>query len=111
VRDRRSDGGIRVMAPWIRNPWDRARGEWALVCTCHNVRKLWVARRAERLAAIAPALQAPRTGTGRGTVMGRGGAPRATRDGLLGHPYQIGHLAGRAAPGWREARDRAIFQA
>jgi len=29
----------------------------------------------------------------------------------LGHPYQIGHLAGRAAPGWREARDRAIFQA
>ena len=32
---------------------DRAKGEWALVCTCHNVRKLWVARRAERLAAIA----------------------------------------------------------
>ena len=62
---------------------DRARGEWALVCTCHNVRKLWGARQAERLAAIAPALPAPRTGTGRGTVMGRGGAPRATRDGLL----------------------------
>ena len=53
MRDRRSDDGIRVMAPWIRNPWDRARGEWALVCTCHNVRKLWVARRAERLAATA----------------------------------------------------------
>jgi hypothetical protein len=32
---------------------DRAKGEWALVCTCHNVRKLWVARRAERLAATA----------------------------------------------------------
>jgi len=32
---------------------DRAKGEWALVCTCHNVRKLWAARRAERLAAIA----------------------------------------------------------
>jgi len=31
---------------------DRAKGEWALVCSCHNVRKLWVARRAERLAAI-----------------------------------------------------------
>ena len=43
------------------------------------------ARQAERLAAIAPALPAPRTGTGTGTgtVMGRGGAPRATRDGLL----------------------------
>ena len=25
----------------------------ALVCTCHNVRKLWVARRAERLSATA----------------------------------------------------------
>src|SRR5690606_39803960 len=41
------------------------------------------AQRAERLAAIAPALPAPRTGTGRGTGMGRGGEPRAMRDGLL----------------------------
>lgn len=24
----------------------KAKGEWALVCTCHNVRKLWAARRA-----------------------------------------------------------------
>jgi hypothetical protein len=32
---------------------DRTRGEWALVCTCHNVRKLWVARQSGRLAAIA----------------------------------------------------------
>ncbi len=31
----------------------KATGEWALVCTCHNVRKLWVARRAGRLAASA----------------------------------------------------------
>ena len=30
----------------------QAQGEWALVCLCHNVRKLWVARRAERLPTI-----------------------------------------------------------
>ena len=28
---------------------DRAKGEWALICTCHNVRKLWAARQADRL--------------------------------------------------------------
>jgi hypothetical protein len=31
----------------------KAKGEWSLVCTCHNIRKLWVARRAQQLAAIA----------------------------------------------------------
>ena len=30
----------------------QAQGEWALVCLCHNVRKLRVARRAERLPTI-----------------------------------------------------------
>src|SRR5690606_37960403 len=39
--------------------------------------------RAESLATIAPALPAPRTGKGKGTVKGTGGAPRAMRDGLL----------------------------
>jgi hypothetical protein len=28
---------------------DSAKGEWALICSCHNVRKLWGARRANRL--------------------------------------------------------------
>jgi len=42
-----------ALDPRVPDPWDRARGEWALVCTCHNVRKLWVAGRAERLAATA----------------------------------------------------------
>ena len=23
--------------------------EWALICTCHNIRKLWAARQADRL--------------------------------------------------------------
>ena len=31
----------------------KAQGEWALVCTCHNIRKLWVARQAERLPPLA----------------------------------------------------------
>ena len=29
-----------------------AKGEWGLVCTCHNIRKLWVARQAKRLSMI-----------------------------------------------------------
>jgi hypothetical protein len=32
---------------------DSAKGEWALICSCHNVRKLWGARRANRLGVIA----------------------------------------------------------
>lgn len=32
---------------------DSAKGEWALICSCHNVRKLWGARRADRLGVIA----------------------------------------------------------
>ena len=28
---------------------EQARGEWTLVCTSHDLRKLWVARRADRL--------------------------------------------------------------
>ncbi len=31
----------------------KVQGEWALVCTCHNIRKLWVARSAKRLAPLA----------------------------------------------------------
>lgn len=31
----------------------KARGEWALVCTCLNLRKLWVARKSDRLAEMA----------------------------------------------------------
>jgi len=27
----------------------KVQGEWALVCTCYDIRKLWSARRAERL--------------------------------------------------------------
>ena len=27
----------------------RAEGEWALICTCHDIRKLWAARQADRL--------------------------------------------------------------
>src|SRR5690606_41017079 len=61
------------------------------------------AQRAERLAAIAPALPAPRTGTGRGTVMGRGGAPRAARDGLLEERHPDAEAAG---DGGTELSDR-----
>jgi transposase len=32
---------------------ERAKGEWSMVCTCHNINKLWRARRAGRLATIA----------------------------------------------------------
>jgi Transposase DDE domain len=32
---------------------EKAQGEWALVCTCHNIRKLWSARRADRLLPLA----------------------------------------------------------
>jgi transposase len=32
---------------------EKARGEWALVCTCHNIKKLWGARRADRLPPLA----------------------------------------------------------
>jgi transposase len=31
---------------------EKAKGEWALVCTSHNLRKLWAARRAGRLPAL-----------------------------------------------------------
>lgn len=31
----------------------KVQGEWALVTTCHNIRKLWVARQADRLPTIA----------------------------------------------------------
>jgi len=31
----------------------KVRGEWALVCTCHNVRKLWTASRGQRRSAPA----------------------------------------------------------
>jgi len=131
VRDRRSDDGIRVMAPWI-HPWVQRNAEHVQPLEVEPQPLLaHVGLRREAIRATVRGIHLPagisarrRTGRGTGTGTGRGTARsasweepagvralRATPDRLLGHPYQIGHLAGRAAPGWREARDRAIFQA
>jgi hypothetical protein len=92
VRPDQAGHGVQaVLDAWA----GEARGEWGLVCMCHNVRRLHAARtRAARRADPSPAGLSTRsdgqggTGTGRGRGRGRGGsraraAPRPTRHGLL----------------------------